>query len=126
VKLLNVKKIFFVIIIQGLLASCFAQDTKQTTADSAGIRSIKPAEPEKPAVKQEEQTKLFLDNIEVMGQLEKPQAVFFIPGTDPVIDDIQINRSFFESIFRPVEKKGIVTPNLPIEPKKENKDHIPW
>ncbi len=31
--------------------------------------------------------KLFLDKIEVEGKLEKPQAIFIIPGSDPEIDD---------------------------------------
>ena len=38
--------------------------------------------------------------------MEKPQAVFIIPGKSPEIDDIRIERSFFSDIFRTVEKKG--------------------
>jgi hypothetical protein len=49
--------------------------------------------------------KLFIDKIEVKGQLEKPQAIFFLPGQTPDIDDIQIERSFLKEIFRPVEKR---------------------
>ena len=49
--------------------------------------------------------KLFIDKIEVEGQLEKPQAIFFLPGQTPDIDDIQIERSFMKEIFRPVEKR---------------------
>ena len=31
----------------------------------------------------DEAIKLLLDKIEVSGQLERPQAVFFVPGNDP-------------------------------------------
>ncbi len=30
--------------------------------------------------------KLFIDKIEVVGQLEKPQAMFILPGSTPDID----------------------------------------
>lgn len=50
------------------------------------------------------QEKLFLDKISVTGKLEKPQAVFVLPGQTPEIDDIQIKRSFIKELFRPVEK----------------------
>lgn len=70
--------------------------------------------------------KLFLDKIEVEGKLEKPQAVFIIPGASPMIEDMHIERSFFDEIFRPVEKKGraIIRPSA--KPKTERKDVIPW
>ncbi|HNR68536.1 MAG TPA: hypothetical protein PKN04_12445 [bacterium] len=69
--------------------------------------------------------KLFLDKIEVVGQLEKPQAVFIIPGSAPEIDDIRIERSFFKEIFRTVEKRGQIIPKTSVE-KKERKNYIPW
>jgi len=47
--------------------------------------------------------KIFLDEIEILGKIEKPQAIFILPGKDPIIDDIHIDRSFFKEIFRPVE-----------------------
>ncbi|MBN1541071.1 hypothetical protein JW992_02925 [candidate division KSB1 bacterium] len=69
--------------------------------------------------------RLFLDKIEVAGQLEKPQAIFILPGSAPEIDDIRIERSFFKEIFRTVEKKGqIIT--KPVDEKKERKNYIPW
>jgi hypothetical protein len=80
---------------------------------------------EVPEVK-DEAIKLFLDKIEVIGQLEKPQAIYIIPGSNPEIDDIKINRSFFETIFRPVEKKGRTGVTDKIEPVKRRKDYIPW
>ena len=45
-----------------------------------------------------------LDNIEIQGRVEKPQTVFILPGKDPEVDTIQIDRSFFREIFRKVER----------------------
>lgn len=47
--------------------------------------------------------KIFLDKIEILGRIEKPQTVFIIPGKNPTVDDIQIDRSFFKEIFRTIE-----------------------
>ena len=75
----------------------------------------------------DEAIKLFLDKIEVVGRLEKPQAVFIIPGKNPEIDDIRIERSFFNDIFRPVEKKSrTVTKKEKSEPTQNRQDYIPW
>jgi len=70
--------------------------------------------------------KLFLDKIDVLGRLEKPQAVFIVPGTNPEIDDIRIDRSFFSEIFRPVEKSGRRGSKRSSESKQGRKDFIPW
>jgi hypothetical protein len=71
--------------------------------------------------------RLFLDKIEIVGRLEKPQAVFIIPGKNPEIDDIRIERSFFNDIFRPVEKKSrTVTKKEEAEPTQNRQDYIPW
>ena len=80
---------------------------------------------EAPAV-DDQSIKLFLDKIEVEGRLEKPQAVFIIPGTNPEIDDIRIERSFFEEIFRPIEKKGRAITRPAPELDTNRKDVIPW
>lgn len=48
--------------------------------------------------------RMFLDKVEVLGTLAKPQALFIIPGQDPRVDGIEIDRSFFREIFRPYEK----------------------
>jgi len=47
--------------------------------------------------------RIFLDKIEVLGTLAKPQALFILPGSDPTVDGLRIDRSFFREIFRPVE-----------------------
>lgn len=74
----------------------------------------------------DQQFKMFLDKIEVEGKLEKPQAIFIIPGSDPEIDDIQIQRSFFEEIFRRVEPAGRIGPRPnPASPGDRN-DVLPW
>lgn len=74
----------------------------------------------------ENNVRLLLDKIEITGQLEKPQAVFIVPGSSPEIDDIEINRSFFEEIFRPIDKKGRVTTKISQQPQSERKNLIPW
>ena len=48
--------------------------------------------------------RIFLDKVEVLGSVAKPQALFILPGSDPRVDGIQIDRSFFREIFRPMEK----------------------
>ena len=48
--------------------------------------------------------RMFLDKVEVLGTVAKPQALFIIPGRDPKVDGIEIDRSFFREIFRPYEK----------------------
>ncbi|MBN1482659.1 hypothetical protein EH223_11750 [candidate division KSB1 bacterium] len=70
--------------------------------------------------------KLFIDKIEVEGQLEKPQAVFILPGQTPAIDDIQIERSFLNEIFRPIEKKHTIETKYKPEYLKKRKDVIEW
>jgi hypothetical protein len=74
----------------------------------------------------EESFKLFLDKIEVEGKLEKPQAIFIIPGSDPEIDDIQIQRSFFEEIFRVVEPAGRIGLRQKPSSTSKRKDVFPW
>jgi hypothetical protein len=103
------------------------------TGASACLHSqTKPAEPDTsqkattplPTV-DDGSAKVFMDKIEIEGRLEKPQAVFIIPGTNPEIDDINIDRTFFNEIFRSMEKKGrAVTKPAPVG--QERKDVIPW
>ncbi|MDZ7339269.1 MAG: hypothetical protein ONB30_12085 [candidate division KSB1 bacterium] len=69
----------------------------------------------------EDAVKVFVNKIEVLGRLEKPQAVFIVPGSDPRVDDIGIDRSFFQEIFRPVERDAVrKTLN------RHALDYIPW
>ena len=70
--------------------------------------------------------KLFIDKIQVEGRLERPQAVFILPGQTPNIDDIQIERSFMKEIFRPIEKRFTVETKYKPEYTKKRKDVIEW
>lgn len=65
--------------------------------------------------------RIFLDKVEVLGSIAKPQALFIIPGNDPKVDGIQIDRSFFREIFRPVEKN-----RFPHSTRRNPRGHIPW
>lgn len=48
--------------------------------------------------------KIFLDKIEVEGWIEKPQTIYIVPGSDPKVDDIKIDRTFIEEILMPLDK----------------------
>ncbi len=65
--------------------------------------------------------RIFLDKVEVLGSVAKPQALFILPGSDPRVDGIQIDRSFFREIFRPMEKDRFshASPKYP-------RGQIPW
>jgi len=67
--------------------------------------------------------KLFLNQIEIYGQIAKPQTVFIIPGTDPRVDGLRIDRHFFSHIFRPVEKSTLRRVRIK---QGKDKDHILW
>jgi len=70
--------------------------------------------------------KMFMDKIEILGRLERPQAVYIVPGNDPQIDDIRIDRNFFNEIFRQVEKGGRRSFSAKRKKESERKDFIPW
>lgn len=67
--------------------------------------------------------KMWLKQIEIYGQIAKPQTVFIIPGTDPRVDGLRIDRHFFSHIFRPVEKSTLRRVRIQ---QGKNKDHILW
>ncbi len=48
--------------------------------------------------------KLLLDKIEVQGWIDRPQMVYVVPGINPEIDDIILDRSFLDEILRPLDK----------------------
>ncbi len=67
--------------------------------------------------------KLWLKQLEIYGQIAKPQTVFIIPGTDPRVDGLKIDRHFFSHIFRPVEKSTLQR----VQAKQgKDQDHILW
>ncbi len=65
--------------------------------------------------------RIFLDKVEVLGSIAKPQALFIIPGNDPKVDGIQIDRSFFREIFRSMEKD-----RFPRISRSYPRGQIPW
>jgi hypothetical protein len=64
--------------------------------------------------------RVFLDKVEVLGTVAKPQALFILPGNDPTVDGLTIDRSFFKEIFRPVEWGGVG------KNKKRGKTRLQW
>lgn len=72
---------------------------------------------------QDKAMKVFLNKIEIYGRIAKPQTVFIIPGTDPRVDGINIERRFFNDIFRTVEKSTLRKEWIR-EQRKD--DHILW
>ena len=64
---------------------------------------------------------IFLDKIEVLGQIDRPQAVYVVLGSDPRVDDIGLDRSFFKEIFRPVDKASVEKSLT-----RRSRDYIPW
>ncbi len=87
----------FVFILMGLVAMpSFAQEVavKQDSIQKSVALDLETKKSD---------VKIFLDKIEILGRIEKPQTVFIIPGKNPTVDDIQIDRSFFKEIFRKIE-----------------------
>ncbi len=97
------------------LTICAVAQNKSAATDTTQTAKVK-----------QEYFKLLIDKIEVEGQLEKPQAVFILPGQTPDIDDIQIERSFMQDIFRPVEKRTTVETKYRAAYTKKRKDVIEW
>lgn len=79
-------------------AACLAQEKGKAAPDSANRSQQFDVE------KRKKEHRIFLDKIEILGKIEKPQTAFIIQGKDPTVDDIEIDRSFFHEIFRPVER----------------------
>ncbi len=96
-------KIYLLIIVgycfsQMFTLPCYAQEVSQAKQDT--VKEKKKVDLEK----KQEDVKILLDKIEILGRIEKPQTVFIIPGNDPTVEGIHIDRSFFKQIFRSIEK----------------------
>lgn len=118
----NQRKLFavlFTAILGLLLLFCFTSPSiaQQKSQESKASTEKEDLELEK----KKENIKIFLEKIEILGRIEKPQTVFIIPGTDPTADDIQIDRSFFREIFRSIEKD-----DFPRNLGKLGRQHILW
>ena len=116
---MHVKILLIILLLTTAMAlSQSAREPKEIVNKESEVENI-------PKLKDKD-VKLFIDKIEIQGRLEKPQAVFIIPGDNPEIDDISIKRSFFDAIFRPVEKEGRIQTKISMEPIKGRSDYIPW
>ncbi|OQX89077.1 hypothetical protein B6D60_00160 [candidate division KSB1 bacterium 4484_87] len=70
------------------------------------------------------QVKKFIQKqLTIYGTIAKPQAVFIVPGSDPKVDGLRIERQFFDLIFRNVEKTNIRYRKKSV---LKNKDYIQW
>lgn len=88
-----------------LLLAPAAGRAQQTAAPDTALSAAMQDTSDTPAVDENAASaRIFMKNIEVLGTIAKPQALFIIPGRDPKVDGIEIDRSFFRDIFRPVEK----------------------
>lgn len=94
-----------------------ANQKQQSQSPSESLSSL----PEPDVEAAGDKAKILLDKIEVLGSLSKPQAIFIIPGSDPQVDDIRIDRSFFADIFRPVEIDF-----FPQRGRRKFRTTIPW
>lgn len=70
----------------------------------------------------EQNLRLLLDQIEIQGWLEKPQMVYVVPGLNPEIDDIILERSFINEILRPLRKDKFEKRKI----RKRKRTVIPW
>ncbi len=66
---------------------------------------------------------VFMKQVEIYGRIAKPQTVFIIPGTDPRVDGIRIERYFYRDIFRKVEKSTLRKEKVKTQ---RQKGHILW
>ncbi len=91
-------KIFYAMFLLVLLIPtiCTAQEKPKQ-------KPVKSAESKTAGISQKAK-KMFLDKIEIRGWIAKPQMVYIIPGTDPKVDDIVIDRSFINEIMKPLDK----------------------
>ena len=88
----------------------FAQEKKTSTSANKQEKT-----------KKRETLKLLMDQIEVRGWIEKPQTIFVVPGVNPEVDDIILDRSFVNEILRPLDKTKFERQNV-----KRKKRVIPW
>lgn len=118
--------IFFILLIIGTSQLISAEPEKPAEnaqpGETAAMQDKKSKEGDE-AVISNDQVKVFLKGIEFYGSIAKPQTVFIIPGTDPRVDGLKINRHFFSHIFRPVEKSTLRRVRMK---QGKNKDHILW
>jgi hypothetical protein len=98
-----------------------AQEAKEMTLPDPPATTISDTLPAPVIDENAASSRMFLEKIEVLGTVAKPQALFIIPGRDPKVDGIEIDRSFFHEVFRPVEKDY-----HPANTRRYLKDQVVW
>ena len=93
----------------------FSQERKSKSSS----RSFQQQESEKLSP---ESVKILLDKIDVRGWIEKPQMVYVVPGVNPEIDDIVLDRSFLDEIMKPISKEDFEKQKF----AKTKRMAIPW
>lgn len=98
------------VLIPSIESIAFAKDTKNALEPKEASQQKQDTKKGDEAVNVKQQSvETFLEALEFFGRVEKPQTVFIIPGKDPKVDDISIDRRFFKEIFRVVEKSTLKT-----------------
>ena len=69
-----------------------------------------------------EQLKLMLDQIEIRGWIERPQTILVVPGVNPEVDGIGLDRSFVNEIMRPLDKDKFEKQKT----RRRKEKVIPW
>ena len=112
----------FAVLVAGLSAGLAQQRNESLPPPLPPARVATPDSLPAPVIDENaESSRIFMDKIEVLGTIAKPQALFIIPGRDPTVDGIEIDRSFFREIFRPIEKDY-----HPINTRRYLKGQILW
>lgn len=109
---MKVKIVFLIVSI--IVISCFSKLTYAQQKKS----TVKTAQD---TTKKKESFKLLMDAIEVRGWIEKPQTVFVVPGINPEVDDIILDRSFANEILRPLDKDKFEKQKV-----RKRRTVIPW
>ncbi|MBN1155624.1 hypothetical protein JXB12_11970 [candidate division KSB1 bacterium] len=95
--------------------------TASTSTDTKMVETTQGTTPQQELT--DPSMKTFIEKIEIYGKVAKPQTVFIIPGTDPRVEGIQIERRFFGDIFRRVEKSTLRKEWIRDQKKR---DHLLW
>lgn len=88
----------------------------QTVPDSVKTKTVQDSTTKKRSLK------MLLEQIEIQGWVEKPQMVYVIPGLNPEIDDIILDRSFLIEILRPLRKDRFEKQKV----SRRKRTVIPW
>ena len=110
---MKIRTTFLIVIVLSIFIIATAK--AQTKADSVKTTV-------QDSTRKAQNLKLLLDQIEIRGWVERPQIVYVVPGINPKIDDIILERSFIYEILRPLEKDKFEKQKI----KKRRRTVIPW